>query len=63
MKKKTTFVQNCKTCKHSRFDETLGEYKCTVRCHYIHEPDIEAVACDEYDYEEKIFEKGAEDEA
>jgi hypothetical protein len=62
MKKKTTVAQNCKECKHSRFDEVIGEYKCTVRCHYIHEPDIEAVACDEYKHEEKRFEETEEEE-
>lgn len=62
MKKKNAIVRNCKECEHSIFDENFGEYKCTVRCHYIHEPDVEAVACDEYKYEEKRFEETKEEE-
>ena len=53
MKKKTTFAQNCMGCMYSRFDESVGEYKCNARSHYIIEPDAEAVVCDEYECEEE----------
>lgn len=29
-------MDNCKNCKHSRFDEQWGEYKCDVRKNRIY---------------------------
>lgn len=53
MNNKNTLVRNCMDCMHSEFDESVGEYKCNARSHYIIEPDIEAVACDEYECEDE----------
>lgn len=53
MNNRSTIARNCKECLHSEFDKDFGEYRCTERHHYIHEPDIEAVACDEYECKEE----------
>ena len=63
MKKKTTLAQHCSTCMYFVFDESVGEHKCTARHHYVHEPDIEAVGCDEYNCEEAIEENTENEEA
>lgn len=39
---------SCKTCSHSVFDEIWGEYKCTVYCHRIYEPE-KMVTCERYE--------------
>lgn len=38
----------CKTCSHSVFDSIWGEYKCTVYCHKIYEPE-KTVTCEKYE--------------
>lgn len=38
---------NCANCKHSRFDETWGEYRCLVREHRMYIL-LEAEECPNY---------------
>lgn len=57
MEQKNFMTQNCMTCTHLTFDKDIGEYKCDVRHHFIHDPEGEATVCDEYKRNESIVEE------
>ena len=61
-KRKTSGAKICTECKHSRFDPIWGEYKCVKRARYVYDMHLDALYCEDYEYDEKKFEEDEEND-